>query len=113
MLDFDALLRKKEAECRASEKRQLHGMPRANLAVPKLDRLKQFFEDREYDDTPIKVDGAPTMSKAIEMIRAEQSDEYMHREDNIKTFNMINETNNTHPYDVYYQRKREDEQSNR
>ncbi len=112
MLDFDALLKKKVAECKASEKQQLPGMPRANISVPKLDRLKQFFEDREYDDTPVKVEGVPTMSKAMEMIRAEQGDEYMHRDDNLKTFNIINETNNKHPYDAYFQRKREDEQSN-
>jgi hypothetical protein len=112
MLDFAALLKKKEADCRMSEKQQLPGMPRANISVPKLDRLKQFFEDREYDDTPVKVEGMPTLSKAMDMVRAEQCDEYMHRDDNIKTFNMINETNNTHPYDVYFQRKREDEHSN-
>jgi hypothetical protein len=113
MIDFDSLIKKKEAERRASEGQRLPDMPRANLSVPKMDRLKNFFEDREYDDIPVKVEGMPSMSKAMAMIRAEQGDEYMHSDDNIKTFNIINETNNQHPYDAYFQRKRQDEQSDR
>lgn len=113
MLDFAALLKKKEDECRRSENQVRKPMPRANINIPKTDRIKAFFEDREYDGVPFKLEGQANMRAVCDTLRKEQSDEYMHRDDNTTTFNIIKETNNPHPYDAYFQRKRQDEQTDR
>lgn len=113
MLDFNALLKKKEAECRASLNQTPAPMPHANLNIPNVNRIKAFLEDREYDGVPFKLEGPANMAAVQKILRKEQSDEYMHRDDNTKTFNIIKETDNPHPYDAYYQRKRQDEQSDR
>lgn len=111
MLDFDALLRKKQDEATAAANQKAAPMPHANLNIPKVDRIKQFFEDRQYDDVPFKLEGPANMRAVQEVLRKEQDDEYMHRDENMKTFNIINETNNQHPYDAYFQRKRPDDRS--
>ena len=97
MLDFEALLRKKQDEAKAAANQKAAPMPHANLNIPKVDRIKQFFEDRQYDDVPFKLEG-PANMRAVQ-------------DENMKTFNIINETNNQHPYDAYFQRKRPDDRS--
>lgn len=142
MINFDELLRKKEAEGRASgydartargtasssetfynsliKKKELEGalaqqqdkptpMPHANLSVPQMDRVKQFFADREYDGVPFKLDGSPNMDAVMDVIRKEQENEYMHRDEKTQTFHIVKENNNQHPYDAYFQRKPKNE----
>ena len=89
-------------------------MPRANITVPKMDAVKQFFADREYDDKPFNLEGSANMSAVRNVLAKEQSDEYMHGDEKTQTFHMINEiTNSKHPFDAYFHRKREDhEKSN-
>ena len=109
MIDFDAMLRKKEAEHKASLNQKPAEMPHANISIPKMDAIKNFFEDREYDGKPVKIDGIPSMAAVNKMIREEQNEEFMHRDDKLQTFHFVKETNNLHPYDAYFQRKREND----
>jgi hypothetical protein len=111
MFNWKERLQSKETAAKAAENQTVDAMPHANLSIPKVNRIKQFFEDRQYDDVPFKLEGPANMRAVQEVLRKEQDDEYMHRDENMKTFNIINETNNQHPYDAYFQRKRPDEQS--
>ena len=112
MLDFAGLLKKKKLEAIAAENQVVDEMPHAHISIQPMNAVKSFFEDREYDDVPFKLDGPANMKSVQDILRKEQGDEYMHRDENIQTFNIINETKNPHPYDAYFQRKRPDEQSN-
>ena len=85
-------------------------MPTVNISVPKLDPVKQFFDDRQYDDKPFKLDGPANMAAVQKVIREEQDDEFMHRDDNTKTFNIFKENDRIpHPYDEFYRRKRDED----
>lgn len=110
MIDFDAMLRRKVEECKRSENQKLPEMPTVHITIPKMDPIKQFFEDREYDGEPFKLEGTPNIDAVMKVLREEQADEYMHDDDKRQTFHMISEnSNNKHPYDAYFQRKRNDE----
>ena len=85
-------------------------MPTVNITVPKIDPIKQFFEDRQYDDKPFNLEGPANMASVQKVIREEQSDEFMHKDDNTRTFNVIKEHDRMpHPYDEFYRRKRDED----
>ena len=144
MIDFDALLKKKEAEGRqsgysaveargiassdmtfynallkhkeikgklAERQKPLPPMPHANLKVPQMDAVKNFFDDRQYDDKPYDLEGPANMASVASTIRKEQSDEFMHGDENTRTFTMLKESNQTnpHPYAEYFKREKKDE----
>lgn len=108
-VDLVHCINNKLNEQKNAEHQKQFEMPRANLDVTKVDRLKQFIADRSYDDAEFKLDNPLSMRTIQEIIRKEQSEEYLHNDDNRKTFNVINETNNQHPYDAFFQRKPKDE----
>lgn len=113
---YKALLKHKEIKGRVSEKQKpLPPMPHANLAVPQMDAVKNFFEDRQYDDKPFKLDGPANMSAVDGVIRKEQDQEFLHGDDNTSTFAMLKEstTTNPHPYAEYFKRNQKDEQPDR
>lgn len=93
-----------------AKKENMPKMPVADMSVPKMDPVKQFFEDRQYDDKPFKLEGPANMASVQKVIREEQSDEFMHKDDNTRTFNVIKEHDRMpHPYDEFYRRKRDED----
>ena len=110
MLDFDALLKKKVDEGRRSERQTLPPIPNAKIEMKPMDAVKNFLEDRQYDDQPFKLEGPASLGSVQKILREEQPDEYMHNDDVKKTFNIVKETNtNPHPYADYFKRKPKDD----
>ncbi len=109
-------LKRKVIEGKVSEyirKTVKQEMPKADISVPKMDAVKQFFADREYDDKPFNLEGLANMSSVRDVLAKEQSEEYMHGDEKTQTFHVINEiTNSKHPYDAYFQRKRDNNERN-
>jgi hypothetical protein len=108
---YNALLKHKEIKAKVAEKQKpLPPMPHADLKVPQMDAVKNFFDDRQYDDKPYDLDGPANMAAVVNTIRKEQGDEFMHSDENTRTFSVIKETNtNPHPYAEYFKREQQHE----
>ena len=105
------LLKRKKDEARIAAAQPLPVLPRKEIKVEKVDQYRAFVEDRIYDQELTGGEDLPNMHTVQRMLRQEQKEEFVDRDENIKTINFVRETDNKHPYDELFERKRENERN--
>jgi len=104
-------LNKKKEEARLAAAQPLPVLPRKEIKVDKVDPYRAFVEDRIYDKDLTGGEDLPNMHTVQRMLRQEQKEEFVDRDENLKTINFVRETDNKHPYDEYFERRRDNERS--
>ena len=110
MNPLEMLNRKKQEAIRAAAQ-PLPVLPRKVIKIEKVDPYRAFVDDRVYDKELTGGEDLPNMHTVQRLLRKEQKEEFVDREENLKTLNFVRETDDRHPYDTYFERRRDDERN--